>query len=126
MRAKEFLTEKKKRGKLTKRQKYASVGMTTFRDPDGYDRTYELNRLMMAVACADGGLQPVELNKESWAGKDNTAHPFTQIEQDMLTQAAKSIGSKLHDQNRGDYRSMELPDTNKVSPVTGFKGFKKK
>jgi hypothetical protein len=41
MRAKEFITEQKKRGKMTKRQKQATVGVDLFRDPDGYDRTYD-------------------------------------------------------------------------------------
>lgn len=125
MRAKEFILEQKKRGKITKRQGYASVGIDVFRDSDGYDRTYELNRMMMAVACADGTGIPITINSESWVGTDNSAQPYTKLEQDMMKQAAKSIGSKLKDVTKGDLRSMELDTVNKSSPVQAFKGFGK-
>jgi hypothetical protein len=125
MRAKEFITEQKKRGKMTKRQKQATVGVDLFRDPDGYDRTYELNRMMMAVACADGSGNLIPIDAESWVGKDNSAQPYTKLEQDMMKQAAKSIGSKLRDANHGNLHSMELDTTNKSSPVQAFKGFGK-
>jgi hypothetical protein len=125
MRAKEFITEQKKRAKMTKRQKQATVGVDLFRDPDGYDRTYELNRMMMAVACADGTGVPIDIDAESWVGKDNSAQPYTKLEQDMMKQAAKSIGSKLRDVNNGNLRSMELDTVNKSSPVQAFKGFGK-
>lgn len=125
MRAKEFITEQKKRAKMTKRQKQATVGVDLFRDPDGYDRMYELNRMMMAVAMADGSGKPVDIDAESWIGKDNSAQPYTKMEQDMMRQAAKSIGSKLKDSNNGNLRSMELDTVNKSSPVQAFKGFGK-
>ena len=125
MRAKEFINEAKKRGKITKRQGIASVGIDVFRDPDGYDRTYELNRMMMAVACADGTGTPINIDAESWVGKDNSAQPYTKLEQDMMKQAAKSIGTTLHDVAKGDLRSQELPDINKSSPVQAFKGWGK-
>jgi hypothetical protein len=125
MRAKEFIVEQKKRGKMTKRQKQATVGVDLFRDPDGYDRMYELNRMMMAVAMADGSGSLLPVDAESWIGKDNSAQPYTKLEQDMMKQAAKSIGSKLKDSNHGNLRSMELDTTNKSSPVQAFKGFGK-
>lgn len=125
MRAKEFITEQKRKAKMTKRQKQATVGVDLFRDPDGYDRTYELNRMMMAVAMADGSGTPVQIDSESWIGKDNSAQPYTKLEQLMMKQAAKSIGSKLKDVTHGDLRSMELDTVNKSSPVQAFKGFGK-
>ena len=125
MRAKEFIVEQKKRGKMTKRQKQATVGVDLFRDPDGYDRMYELNRMMMAVAMADGSGSLLPVDAESWIGKDNSAQPYTKLEQDMMKQAAKSIGSKLKDSNHGNLQSMELDTTNKSSPVQAFKGFGK-
>jgi hypothetical protein len=125
MRAKEFITETYHQAKISKRQDAATVGMNLFRDPDGYDRTYELNRMMMALASADGSGKPIDVDSESWVGKDNAAAPYTQLEQDMLKQAAKSIGTKLKDLNHGDLRSQELPSTNKSSPVQAFKGWGK-
>ena len=124
MRANEFITEAT-RGKITKQQGLASVGVNVFRDPDGYDRTYELNRMMMAVACADGLGTPINVDVESWIGKDNSAQPYTQQEQDMLEQAAKALGLKMTDLAKGDLRSLEMDHVHTQSPVIGFKGFGK-
>jgi hypothetical protein len=123
MRANEFVTEAKK-AKPTKRQRFASRGMHKFRDPGGYDRTYELNRIMMAVASTDGTIVP-NLDAEAWSGRYNTAHPYTDIESKMLKKAYKAIGSEIHDLNHGDDRSQELPNTNTQSLVKPFKGYKK-
>jgi hypothetical protein len=125
MRANEFINEAVTRGKITKQQGRASVGINVFRDPDGYDRTYELNRMMMAVACADGLGTPINVDVESWIGKDNSSQPYTQVEQDMLSDAAKSLGLKLTDLSGGDLRSQEVDTIHKQSPVIGFKGFGK-
>ena len=124
MRASEFLTERTV-AKPTKRQSFASRGLHKFRDPGGYDRTYELNRIMMAVACADG-TSPLELDAETWSGRYNTAHPYTDEESKMLKQAYKAVGSDITDLNHGDDESTELPDTNVQSIVKPFKGYKRK
>ena len=121
MRAKEFITERKI-AKPTKRQNQSTTGLHKFRDPGGYDRTYELNRIMMATACADG-TNPLQLDAETWSGRYNTSHPYTQVEADMLKQAYKAVGSEAHDLNHGDNKSKELDSTNSISPVVGFKGF---
>ena len=122
-RSHEFLTERKI-AKPTKRQSQSTKGMHKFRDPGGYDRTYELNRIMMATASSDG-VNPLELDAETWSGRYNTAHPYTDLEANMLKQAYKAVGSDYTDLNNGDNRSLELDSTNKVSPVMGFKGFSK-
>lgn len=122
MRAAEFLVEKQQ-GKLSKRQQQATRGMHTFRDPGGYDRVYDLNRVMMAAACADGTGNPINMDQASWVGKYNTAHPYTDEEAAMLKQAFRATGSESHDLNHGDNRSQELESTNKLSPITAFKGY---
>ena len=101
----------------------ATRGLNKFRDPGGYDRTYELNRVMMAVACADGSDKPIDMDSASWVGKYNTANPYTDEESKMMKQAFKAVGSETHDMNHGDNRSQEPDDTNKTSPVTAFKGY---
>jgi hypothetical protein len=121
MRAKEFIIERKI-AKPTKRQNQSTKGLHKFRDPGGYDRTYELNRVMMAAACSDG-TTPLTIDAETYSGRYNTAHPYTQLESDMLKQAYKAVGTDAKDLNHGDLRSMELDSTNAVSPVIGFKGF---
>lgn len=123
MRASEFISEGK-RAKITNRQGRASVGLDLFRDREFADRVYELNRVMMAAAMADG-TNPINVDSESWSGRENVAAPYSAIEQKMLTQAFKAIGSEHHDLTNGDLRSQEVPNTNTTSPVLGFKGFKK-
>ena len=56
MRAYEFITEQDNgtvSGKLLKRQQHPTVGLNVFAISQ-YDRTYDLNRVMMAVAATDG------------------------------------------------------------------------
>ena len=124
MRAHEFLTERRI-AHPTKRQSNSTIGLHKFRDPGGYDRTYELNRIMMATACADG-VTPLALDAETWSGRYNTAHPYTEIEAKMLKQAYKAVGSEMHDLNHGDLKSQETPGTNTQSLVKPFKGYKRK
>lgn len=125
MRASEFVTESA--NKPTKRQRYASVGMMTFSNSKnasvaGYDRTYDLNRLMMAAASTDGKTIP-KFDNTSWAAKLNTAHPYTDVEQDMLEIAFDAVGIPYEDLNKGDLDSEELPTTQKESPIKPFKGY---
>jgi len=41
-------------GKISQRYQQATVGLDKFRDKQFADRVYELNRVMMAFASADG------------------------------------------------------------------------
>ena len=122
MRANEFLVEKQE-GHIRHSHHQATRGLNRFRDPGGYDRTYELNRVMMAVACADGTDAPIDMDAASWVGKYNTAHPYTDAEAKMMKQAFKAVGSETHDMNHGDNRSQEPNDTHKASPVQAFMGY---
>jgi hypothetical protein len=125
MRASEFITENEN-GKISTQQQQATRGLHVFsKKMDTYDRLYDLNRLMMAVASSDG-VNPINMDAESWVGKHNTAHPYTKEEQAMLNMAYKAAGLAHKDLNRGDLDSKELPDTNTKSLVKPFKGYKKK
>jgi hypothetical protein len=117
MKIKEIISEEKI-GNTPGRYQQASAGLNKFRDKKFADRVYELNRVMMAVASADGNspLRP-EIDAESWAGRNNIAVPYTDIEQEMLKQAYGAVGSHYEDLNKGDLRSQEVKSTNKVSPV---------
>jgi hypothetical protein len=125
MRANEFVSESKM-GKISPRQQQATRGLNIFsKKIDSYDRNYDLNRLMMAVASSDG-INPIEMPAESWVGKHNTAHAYTKEEQDMLILAYKAAGLEYKDLNNGDMDSEELPGTNAQSIVKPFKGYKRK
>jgi hypothetical protein len=122
MRAQEFLIEKQA-GKISKRQQQSTRGLHVFsKRIDSYDRLYDLNRLMMAVASSDG-VNTIEIDSESWVGKHNTSHPYTKEEQDMLKLAYKAADLEYKDLNNGDMDSEELESTNKRSPVQAFKGY---
>ena len=123
MRANEFLNEARK-GKISKRQQQSTRGLNIFAD-NQFDRQYDLNRVMMAVACSDG-VNPIEMDSESWSGKNNTAHPYTKEEQAMLKLAYKAAGITYKDLNKGDLNSEELDSTNTQSLVKPFKGYKRK
>lgn len=123
MRAIEFISENRK-GKLSKRQQQPTRGLNLFAD-NQFDRQYDLNRVMMAVACSDG-VNPIVMDQESWVGKNNTAHPYTKQEQDMLKMAYKAAGITYTDLNHGDLDSEELGSTNTQSTIKPFKGYKRK
>ena len=127
MRAKEFLKEQNGIGHISKRHRYSTKGLHKFQDIDGRDRTYELNRVMMAVALASGESpnEKIELDRESWVGTYNTANPYTEEEATMLKAAYRAVGSKWEDMNNGDLESVELPSINTESPVKPFKGYKR-
>jgi len=105
-------------GKISKRQQQGTVGLMKFKDPKNADRVYELNRVMMAVAVADG-INPLIMRPdgESWVGRYDIAAPYTEEEQKMMIQAYEAIGSEFEDLNKGDLRSQELDSTHKTSPV---------
>lgn len=123
MRAWEFITEQTQKGKMSDRHQQATAGLNVFASSQ-YDRTYDLHRVMMAVAATDGKIIP-NLDSESWIGKNNSAHPYTEVEQDMLKIAYEAAGIPFTDLNHGDMESKELDSAHVVSPMKPFKGYKK-
>ena len=63
------------------------------------------------------------MDNASFVEKYNTAHPYTEEEHNMLHQAMKTIPTE-HQEVVPWSKSMEMDDTNKTSPVSGFKGYK--
>ena len=122
MRAQEFVTEMTQ-GKLSTRNRSATVGLNVFSDSEKSNSDYTLNRVMMAVAMADGSGKPIDMDGKSWAGKKRTASPYTQVEQQMLIQAYKAAGADYEDLNHGDLDSEEHPAVNTTSPIEAFKGY---
>jgi hypothetical protein len=109
--------------KISRRLQAGTRGLNIFsKKIDTYDRLYDLNRLMMAVASSDG-ISPIEMDAESWVGKHNTTHPYTKEEQAMLKLAYKAAGLEYKDLNNGDMDSEEMSEVNRVSPVKAFKGY---
>lgn len=120
MRAREFIVERE--GKIGQRRQWSTRGLHKFKDADGRDRFYELNRVMMAAAMSDGQT-PFTMPESSWVHNTNTAHPYSDVEQEMLKQAYRAVGSSYQDLNGGDMRSQELPSTNTQSVIKPFRGY---
>jgi hypothetical protein len=124
VRAYEFINESVGRGDISKVNQYASVGLNTFSDAERINSDYALNRVMMAAAGCDGKTM-ASVPQHSWVGKYKSAHPYTQIEQDILKMAYEAIGVRWEDLNVGDLQSQELDSTQINSPIKPFKGYKK-
>jgi hypothetical protein len=122
VRAREFIAEADGNARISKRNQSGTRGLNTFSDSERWNTDYTLNRVMMAAACTDGTFVP-DIDKKSWFGKGKTAHPYTEQEQDMLKMAYKAAGADWSDLNSGDMDSEEVPGTNTVSPIKGFKGY---
>jgi hypothetical protein len=113
-----------KRGKPTKQTKKSSTGEWLFRD-EGVDRTYNLNRIMMAAAKADGqSTRAVDVPSASWVEKYNVARPYTEHEHKMMQAAFKTIGGEHH-HSINDHRSRETDDTHRHSAVPHNSGAKR-
>ena len=119
MRASEFVFETN--GHITKRQQAATKGLHLFKDSERWNSDYTMNRLMMAVASTDGKIVP-DIDDSSYVGKHKTAHPYTDVEAEMLKIAYKVAGATYVDVNHGDLDSEELKSTNTQSVVKPFKG----
>jgi len=127
MRAKEFLKERKnsivKNGlKPEPSAEFAMPG--THRVAGTSDRHYDLGRIMQMVACADGTHMP-SVPDQSWVGRNNTAHPYTKLEADMLKKTYKSLGLEWDDAIKPNphNKSQEHPQTENTSPIKSFGGY---
>jgi hypothetical protein len=122
MRANEFIIEAN--GKVPKRAKQAMNKTHMTRDVGGYDRTNHLNRLAMAMACADGkSTSKIDMDSYSWVEKYNSIHPYTKEEENMVKAAMKTVPTDHKHAVRNG--SKEMDDTHKTSPVLAFKGYGK-
>tara|TARA_R110000868_G_scaffold244626_4_gene500992 strand:+ start:179 stop:562 length:384 start_codon:yes stop_codon:yes gene_type:complete len=127
MRASEFIFEAtaddgshgKRKGKLHP-DVQSAMGMI-HRVAGTADRTYDLNRAMMAVASSNGKEFSHVPTGESWVARSNMAAPYTKEEHDMLHHAYGAIGTPV--QSATDDHRREPDDTHRISPVKGFKGY---
>lgn len=133
MRAHEFIVNEgiKRKEPITKSGKHPradqeAVMPGALRMAGTNDKLIELGRIMRAVAGSDGKTQmPVE---DNWVGLNDTAHPYTKVEADMIKRALNSIGLEWEDalKPNPDNRSREPSDTSTRSPVMAFRGWGKR
>ena len=121
MKINEVITEGQKLGEIPPDHKEATAkGIHLFSDPDGWDNDHHLERVMRAVAAADGKdnehLKTVDNN--SFVGKYNIAYPYTDEESKMISDAFKHLGTEWRDQSH-ETKSRENPEVHKASPVKG-------
>jgi hypothetical protein len=125
MRAAEFITEDTVHNGFTPRLSAHHAMPGAHRVGGTADRLYDLNRIMMYVASSDGDNE-VDLDYESWAGKNTLAFPYTEHELKMLKKAYKHLGIRWDDvlHPNPDNQSQEVPGKIQTqSPVKGFKGY---
>ena len=93
MKIKDIIVENRKEGAVPREMEDKSMGgVIRMRDVGGYDRTYHLNRIMMAAAMADGRSEkPVEMDPASFVEKYNVAIPYSDAEELMMYQAMATI-----------------------------------
>jgi hypothetical protein len=103
-------------GRLPQRQQNATVGLHIYDDGHSWASDYSHYRLGLALASTDGKMVP-HTDKESWIGKKKSAHPYTELEADMLKRAYEAIGVRYTDVNHGDLESQETDNINTASPV---------
>jgi hypothetical protein len=121
MKINDIIREGKKnpiKGKIPTDANAKAPGEWLFRD-DGTDRAYNLNRIMMATAMADGkNTTPLEMDQASWVEKNNVARPYSEEEHKMMQQAFATVpGQETHSVKH--HKSVETDDTDKHSPVAG-------
>ena len=125
MRASEFIVEDTVHNGFTPRLSAHHAMPGAHRIGGTADRNYDLHRLMMYLAASDGENE-VELDHESWAGKNYLAFPYTHHELQMLKKAYKHLGLKWDDilAPNPKNKSQEVPGKIQTqSPVKGFKGY---
>lgn len=111
------IVQEGREGKKPDQQTCADTGEWRFRDVGGYDRVYNLNRIMMASAMADGTSEkPVDMDQSSWYEKYNTARPYTEAEHRMMKSAFRTVDSEYQHTEK-DHKSKEPKDTHRSSPV---------
>lgn len=118
MRATEFISESSA-GKLRPSQQDATRGVHKFTDAERWNSDYKSYRLGLAIAGCDGVNAP-EVDFESWVGRWKTAHPYTQVEADMLRLSYMAAKIEYEDLNDGDLTSKETPSTYTTSPVANW------
>ena len=113
----EIISESKRaEGDMPKSAVPSNKGEWRFKGADGADRTYNLNRVMMAAAMADGTGKEVDMDQASWVRTFNVARPYSEEEHKMMKSAFKAVDSE-YEETESDHRSMEHSDTHKVSPI---------
>lgn len=123
MRAYEFITEAKYGGmkKIDDTKKTAMKNTTTMPGLNMNSGSMYTN-YRMAVALAGAPNFPTKMEADNWIAGDPLLSPYSDVEMEMVKAAAKTVGGgKI--QSWSGKRSEELPDTQKTSPVKGFKGW---
>ena len=103
---------------LDKDQAAGMGRLDRFHHPSQADKTHTQYRMMMATAESNGEKnQELTTDATSWAGVDNFALPYTDVEAAMLDRAYDHLGIPAKRNITGDKRRHERTETNRVSPV---------
>jgi len=89
-----------------------------FHHPEQADKTHTEYRMMLAAAESDGTPdQKLTTDANSFAGVNNFAVPYTDVDAAIMDAAYKHLGVKPHKNITHDKRRHENDDVHKVSPT---------
>lgn len=115
MRAREFITEEANET-LTPDERTAIPDMEKFNALDN-SNPYKMWRFMVAAA----GEPEFGMPREGPTGQKFVTVAYTDADAEIINATAKTMGIK--GTRISTMGSQEAPNTNKISPVTGFKGY---
>ena len=121
MRAKDFISEA--HSKFPEEHTGPMTGMKRYDKLDN-SNPYMMWRFMVAAAGQPLDKNGHPMSKESPTGQKMTSLAYTQADADILDATARAMGETSTEIS--DQSSTEPSFTNKVSPITGFKGYKRK
>lgn len=117
MRAREFVVE----GEKFHQDHLAAIpGMQKLPGLDN-SNPYHMWRFIVAAGAMDGKGNGHKLELDGPIGQKLNTVTYSKEDGDIIKQTAKSLGLKVNDVS--DQASHEPSDTNKTSPVKGFKGY---
>jgi hypothetical protein len=124
MKISEIIINEEKLPKMHNHYADPSGRVDLFTDPDLWDRTHHLDRVMRAAASLTGvpelDKDAIKTDTNGWAGKYNSAHPYSEPEHAMLDAAYKMVGTRVRSAKVDGLRK-ENDEVNKTSPVRAKK-----
>jgi hypothetical protein len=120
MRAKEFVVESQK--KFDSDQLDAMPGMEVLPQLDN-SNPYHMWRFIVASAALDGKGNGYKLAKDGPLGQKLNTISYTPEDNAIIKATADTLGLRVD--TVSDKESHEPPDTHIVSPIIGFKGYKR-
>jgi len=121
MRAREFIRESS--SKFGADQLDAMPGMEVLPGLDN-SNPYHMWRFIVAAGALDGKGNGYKMSKDGPLGQKLNTISYTPEDAAIINATAKALGLKVNEVS--DKESHEPADTDAISPIVGFKGYKRR